>query len=309
MIISQCLKSLYLWKHVETMQLTNNMRIKSEMDDNQDLAFFNTFLLDLGEGKIPTIHEKGEFTIEIMNRFLLPGSTLEDMVSWVFEHLEQNRYNPEWLCERAILCPTNVEVDAVNEYVSQGFPGEEHIRYSADSVEPELRNSYQMEFLNTLCTSGMPPHQLTLKVGMIVMLLRNFDTTRGHCNGSRYILLKICPHVLLAQLVSGINAGSELLIPRIRISPSENRFPFTLTRKQFPVRPCFAMTVNKSQGQTLTRVGVYSLKDFFSHGQLYVAASRVGNPLDFRILMINAEDNSIRTQMKNVVYKEILTEK
>ena len=85
--------------------------------------------------------------------------------------------NPEWLCERAILGPTNVEVDAVNEYVSQGFPGEEHIRYSADSVEPELTNSYQMEFLNTLCTSGMPPHQLTLKVGMIVMLLRNFDTT------------------------------------------------------------------------------------------------------------------------------------
>ena len=81
---------------------------------------------------------------------------------WIKGPLYPDIDNPEWLCERAILCPTNVEVDTVNEYVSQGFPGEEHIRYSADSVEPELSHKYQMEFLNTLCTSGMPPYQLTL---------------------------------------------------------------------------------------------------------------------------------------------------
>jgi ATP-dependent DNA helicase PIF1 len=67
------------------------------------------------------------------------------------------------------------------------------------------------------------------------------------------------------------------------------------------------MTVNTSQGQSLTRVGVYSVKDFFSHGQLYVAASRVGNPEQFRILMLNHIDNTKCKEMINVIYKEILT--
>ena len=67
------------------------------------------------------------------------------------------------------------------------------------------------------------------------------------------------------------------------------------------------MTVNKSQGQSLKQVGVYSVKDFFSHGQLYVAASRVGNPQQLRILLINEEDHSKRIHMNNVVYQEILT--
>ena len=172
------------------------------------------------------------------------------MVSWVFEDLELNIKKSEWLMERAILCPTNKEVDMVNEFISKLIPGEKHLLYSADSVEEELGHRYPVELLNTMDTSGMPPHQLTLKIGMIIMLLRNFDTTMGHCNGSRYILLNIRRHVLLAELITGIHTGTQLLIPRIPIRPSENRFHFTLTRKQFPVRPCFAMTVNKSQGQS-----------------------------------------------------------
>ena len=307
-IISRCLKSSPLWEHVETMQLTINMRIAhATAGSTEDDASFQQFLLNIGEGKIPTIQEKGEFTIPIMDRFLMPGSTLHDMVDWVFENLSQKMHDHHWLSERAILCPTNAEVDAVNQYIAHKVPGEEHILNSVDSVDAKDNHMYPVEFLNTICVSGMPPHRLSLKVGMIIMLLRNFDTVHGHCNGSRYILQQIRPHVLLAQLVSGIHAGAQLLIPRISISPSDNIFPFTLTRKQFPVRPCFAMTVNKSQGQSLSQVGVYSVKDFFSHGQLYVAASRVGNPLQLRILRINEEDNTKCTDMRNVVYKEILT--
>ncbi|KAL7399033.1 hypothetical protein ABVT39_018905 [Epinephelus coioides] len=108
------------------------------------------------------------------------------------------------------------------------------------------------------------------------------------------------------ELVSGIHTGTPICIPRISISPSDNIFPFTLSRKQFPVRPCFAMTVNKSQGQSMSRVGVYSVKEFFSHGQFYVAASRVG-ATQLRILPINEEDSTKRREMNNDVYKEILT--
>lgn len=269
---------------------------------------FSKYLLQLGEGKIPTVPNKGEFTINVKDCFLLPGQSLQDLVDWVFEDLQQHIHDHQWLYERAILCPTNAEVDAVNKYIASKFPGEEHTVYSVDKVNQEQTHQYPVEFLNTLCPSGMPPHRLSLKVGMIIMLLRNFDPINGHCNGSRYILTEIKPHVLVAKLVSGVHTGAQLYIPRIPISPSDNIFPFTMTRKQFPIRPCFAMTVNKSQGQTLSRVGVYSVKDFFSHGQFYVAASRVGNPKQLKILAINAEDNTKRNIMNNVVYKEILTQ-
>jgi len=58
--------------------------------------------------------------------------------------------------------------------------------------------------------------------------------------------------------------------------------PFTLRRRQFPVRPAFAMTINKAQGQTMQRVGVLLDEPVFSHAQLYVASSRSGDPRDIK---------------------------
>ena len=62
-------------------------------------------------------------------------------------------------------------------------------------------------------------------------------------------------------------------------------FPFTLKRLQFPVRLAYAVTVNKAQGQTFTRVGIYLPDAVFDHGQLFVALSRVGLPSDIRVLI------------------------
>ena len=49
----------------------------------------------------------------------------------------------------------------------------------------------------------------------------------------------------------------------------------------------FVMTVNKSQGQTLNIVGIYLPKSVFSHGQLYVAMSRVGSKEGVCVLVLN----------------------
>ena len=75
---------------------------------------------------------------------------------------------------------------------------------------------------------------------------------------------------------------------------------------QFPVRVAFAMTVNKAQGQTLTRVGVYLERPcYFSHGQFYVAASRVGLPENITIAIEPNGDGEFRAA--NIVYAEALT--
>ena len=72
--------------------------------------------------------------------------------------------------------------------------------------------------------------------------------------------------------------GNDILIPRIKFHPKDRKLPVEMERVQFPIRLCFGITANKSQGQTYKRIGInLSNAEMFSHGQLYVALSRVGS--------------------------------
>ena len=63
-------------------------------------------------------------------------------------------------------------------------------------------------------------------------------------------------------------------ISKMSLTPSTTNLPITFRRRQFPIIPAFAITINKSQGQTFNFVGVDLSSNVFSHGQLYVACSR-----------------------------------
>lgn len=163
------------------------------------------------------------------------------------------------------------------------------------------------EFLNSLTVSGVPQHRLTLKVGMPVMLMRNMDPAKGLANGTRLIVRGLHGSLLDCEVVGGAHAGNRALLCRITMSPSDELFPFHWTRRQFPVRPAFAMTINKAQGQTLERVGVYLPCAVFAHGQLYVAASRVGAPDRIRFLVKDGHvDGLDGVYTKNVVFNRLI---
>ena len=133
------------------------------------------------------------------------------------------------------------------------------------------------------------------------MLLRNINPEKGLCNGTRLIIRRIGQYVLQVS-VPGANGGQQLeLIPRFTLSTLPNGFPFILTRKQFPIKVCFAMTINKSQGQSLRTVGVDLRSSVFSHGQLYVALSRVTSAAGLKVLLPERTHTTL-----NVVYPEIL---
>ncbi|XP_031091157.1 uncharacterized protein LOC115996159 [Ipomoea triloba] len=174
----------------------------------------------------------------------------------------------------------------------------------ADADNGILADVHTPEFLNGIRVSGLPNHSLTLKIGSPVMLMRNIDHSIGLCNGTRLIITKLADRIIEAEIMTGANKGNKVLIPRMSMSPSDPRLPFKFQRKQFPLMLSYAMTINKSQGQTLSHVGLLLKKSVFVHGQLYVAASRINNPNGLKILIANDSSGTF-TSTTNVVYHEI----
>ncbi|GJU80129.1 ATP-dependent DNA helicase PIF1-like protein [Tanacetum coccineum] len=95
---------------------------------------------------------------------------------------------------------------------------------------------------------------LALKVGAPVMLLRNIDQSAGLCNGTRLRITKLGERCIEAEIITGTKVGEKVILTRMKLSPSDKRIPFKINRRQFPISVCFAMTINKSQGQSLSNV-------------------------------------------------------
>ncbi|TKW14428.2 hypothetical protein SEVIR_5G168250v4 [Setaria viridis] len=155
--------------------------------------------------------------------------------------------------------------------------------------------------LTHLTPNGFPPHLLKLKIGCPIILLRNIDPANGLCNGTRLVVRGFQRNSIDAEIVLGQHAKKRVFLPRIPLCPYDDEmFPFQFKMKQFPIRVSFAMTINKSQGQTIPNVGVYLPSPVFSHGQLYVAMSRATARTNIKILTLppNAEADEEQTKKK-----------
>ena len=180
-----------------------------------------------------------------------------------------------------------------------------------DGTDNINNNLYPTEFLNSINVNGLPLHKLELKVNALVMLFRNIDINSGLCNGTTMKIINITNKILKVQITNGSHIGDYAFIPRIELAPSDSVLPFRLSRRQFPIKLCFAMTINKAQGQSINNLGVYLPQPVFLHGQLYVALSRAGIPHKTKVMIINIKDtqgsfeNNDGQFTNNVVYIEV----
>jgi ATP-dependent DNA helicase PIF1 len=91
-------------------------------------------------------------------------------------------------------------MNSLNTQIVEVVPRREHVFLLADLVETgdDQAMAINMEFLNTITLAGMPPHSLALKVGVLVILLRNLDAASGLYNGIRLIIWHLVRRLIVA---------------------------------------------------------------------------------------------------------------
>ncbi|UYV80502.1 hypothetical protein LAZ67_19000358, partial [Cordylochernes scorpioides] len=196
-IIESTVKRNPLWCHVKSEKLTLNMRTKDEV-------IFAEYLLKVGEGELLNDYNLPQHIIEVPRAMISSG----DLNSEIFgEKLNFNslKDNPD----RAILCPTNEDTFQINNALLDKLGGTFHHYVSIDFIDIQSDNleqdqlNYPVEFLNSITLSGMPQHKLNIKVGAIVILLKNVNTKRGLCNGTRMIVTELKTNLIYCEVLSG----------------------------------------------------------------------------------------------------------
>ncbi|GJZ22695.1 ATP-dependent DNA helicase PIF1-like protein [Tanacetum coccineum] len=239
----------------------------------------------------------GEVDIDVTEEILIDEADdpIASIIDFTYPNISDNINDPSYFKEKAILAPTNKVVDNINEHLLEKFLREEMVYLSCDSVDKIKRNTaidqsiFSPEFINGLKFSGVPNHRLAIKVGVPVMLLRNINLPNGLCNGTRLQVLKLTRNSISTQINKGTHFGKKVIIPRLRIIPSDKRLPLKIVRKQFPLSISFAMTINKSQGQSLSKVGLYSPRPIFIHGHLYIVVSRVTSKKGLKVVVCDQD--------------------
>ncbi|XP_062180584.1 uncharacterized protein LOC133884980 [Phragmites australis] len=214
-------------------------------DFRQSDPWFAEYLLRIGNG---TEEANGDGKIRLLDDICVSYTgkdvDLDKLIDNVFSVLDANLADPYYITSRAILSTRN--------------EGDEMVYHSFNHVEDDPYNYYPPEFLNSLTPNEFPSHVMKLKVDYPVILLRNIDPANRLCNGTRLMVRGFQRNAIDVEIVLGQHARKRIFLPRIPLCPSNDEmFSFWFKRKQFPIKPSFAMTINKAHGQNIPNVDMY----------------------------------------------------
>ncbi|XP_029348486.1 thyrotropin-releasing hormone-degrading ectoenzyme-like [Acyrthosiphon pisum] len=219
--VKACIKASYLWPFIEQLSLNKNMRVY--LGGDVTAGKLSELLLKIGNGDFPELTGKLVITKDLG----LVVTTLQELIVQIYPDISDiKNKSMDSLCERAILTPKNNRAAVINEILLKSFK-ETDMEYK--SIDMVLKSDdtvhYPVEFLNALNPPGFPAHRLVLKVGTPIMLLQNLHPP------------KLC---------NGCAQGESTFIPLLSLN-----YPLKFKRLQFPIKVSCAMTINKSQGQSL----------------------------------------------------------
>ncbi len=204
-------------------------------------------MLNVGDGSLPAIAEEEGVDldwIKIPSHMRLPTEdySLRGLIRTIYLDHQCHSGDAMYLMQRNILAPKNINVDEVNNAILESLSEELHTYLSANSLTPieegasaavgvSMDSLYPVEFLNILQFSGITNHKLELKVGVPILLLRNFNQSIGLCNGTRLIVKRLGQNVIEAKIITGNNVNKRVFIPHIIMSHFGTDWPFVLRRR------------------------------------------------------------------------------
>ncbi|KAM0848721.1 hypothetical protein ACQ4PT_054208 [Festuca glaucescens] len=232
-IIDAAITQSPLWKSVVPLTLSINMRLSMPNADplqQESIAIFSKWVLDLGDGKLPATRKEGETEstwIQIPEDLLIrtDDHKIAAIVSSTYVDFQANYRKMDYLRERAILAPTNDFALEVNEYVLDLVPQPAQEYLSCDSIAngsdavQESNLFYPLEVLNAVSLINFPQHKLVLKPGVPIMLLRNLSQANGLCNGTRLIVKELGDRVIQAVIMTGSHIGDMALNAQLVFDP------------------------------------------------------------------------------------------
>lgn len=287
-------KSTIIGPHLQEFQLKRNMRIDST---DPHAEAFADFMLQIGENIYPHTRQSDIQFPEWIHQ----SHNVNELIEYIYGNEDElNELNSEELASRAILAPINVSVRELNEKILDKIHGRERTYLSVDTeldLNDDVVDDLSSEVLGGIQPPGMPPHKLRLRIGCVVMCVRNLKD--GVKNGTKMRVTNFGNNILTLRILTGSRAGQYEDMPRIVLTKKFDTGTGKLRRRQFPLVLAYAMTIDKSQGQSLKRIGAYLMTPAFAHGQLYTCISRAIHSRNFTYLL-PLDD----TTTKNIVWHE-----
>ncbi|XP_026400441.1 ATP-dependent DNA helicase PIF1-like [Papaver somniferum] len=255
------------------------MRLDMQEPENRAYA---DFLLKVGSEPVDKVYLPSAVNVCKNRRELITKlyPCLTKTQIWRGDEECYEQVSKEELTNKMILTARNDDVNEINVEALNFLDGDTHTYLAVDMLTPDESGRIppiSNEFLQNLNPQGMPLFKLQLKVGCPIILMRNLAPLEGLCNGRRLLVTHCGKYLIQAKIVTGKKRkiGEKVMLPSISFQPNISELNINMLRRQFPIRSAYAMTIKKSQGQSVQHVGIDLKTPVFCHGQLYVALSRL----------------------------------
>ena len=316
--INTCLKQWKNWDQIKKLPLTINERLRRSMSGNKELKEeYEKFLLALGVGLIQSdiplpahlknLKDYTEDFISLQYPWCKQYTNINEFLSSMFPDIETDFNIPI----TTVLTPKNCDLYDINSLCINKFRPDiaptiiksldEPIVEEYAKIYTDVTRTMAEEHLNKYNPGTLPQHILELKPYCPLMILRNIDLYNGIANGTRVQLLQIHQKCLQVKLLNGPFKDNIRFLCKIP-NTNKNDRNIKMIRRQFPIRLCYGMTIHKAQGQTIERLGIYLPNPVFTHGQLYVALSRVSDPTQISVYIDDKEETQYVDREKNIFY-------
>lgn len=170
-------------------------------------------------------------------------------------------------------------------------------KFELYSTRKYLKASKEAEYLKIL--DEQVPRIISFKPGAQVMLRKNLNIEAGLVNGSRGVIIAIKNGTILVKFIDGtiipISAHETIIYTK----------KAKISRLQIPLVLAYALTIHRSQGNTLDSAIIDLGSSIFADGQAYVALSRCRNISG--ILISKFDPNVIRADIKAVNYSHLFS--